>query len=117
MVSLQLSSCDFKCAAMHVSEKSRIRSRASNKKQLPCIPFGVVVCHGSSMMRICLALLLCGGLLAARCAPDDAFTGYEEKALKCEDALPACASWEKSNQCIENAYYMREQCKKVCEAF
>lgn len=52
--------------------------------------------------------------LMGHAAHDDAFVGYEEKSVKCEDSDEGCIKWERTNQCIENAYYMREHCKKVC---
>ena len=51
------------------------------------------------------------------CSRDDAFIGYEEKSNKCIDSKPDCERWAKNNQCLENAYFMRESCAKVELAF
>lgn len=65
------------------------------------------------MLRSVVILLSFICLYLVKAAHDDAFIGYEEKSVKCEDSKEGCDKWEKSNQCIENAYYMREHCKKV----
>ena len=70
-----------------------------------------------SMPPLCAALrtLIVFPLLfvIGTCSRDDAFIGYEEKSNKCEDLKPDCPKWAKNNQCIENAYFMREHCPKV----
>ncbi len=48
-----------------------------------------------------------------RCSRDDAFAGYEEKISECLDSDPECEKWAKNNQCLENAYFMRDKCHKV----
>lgn len=45
----------------------------------------------------------------------DAFIGYKEKEDLCIDTNDNCEKWSKGvlSQCIENAYYMRQFCRKV----
>jgi hypothetical protein len=45
----------------------------------------------------------------------DAFIGYQEKENLCVDTNDGCEKWSKGvlSQCIENAYYMRQFCRKA----
>lgn len=50
-----------------------------------------------------------------RCARDDAFIGYQEKSSECIDTNDNCEKWSKGvlSQCIDNPFYMRQNCRKV----
>ena len=50
-------------------------------------------------------------MITVRCS--DVFAGYEENISDCVDSDAECEQWAKNNQCLENAYYMREKCHKV----
>ena len=60
-------------------------------------------------------------LLAALCvgasSRDDALIGYKEKGDQCTDTNEKCEEWSKGvlSQCIENAYYMRQYCRKASD--
>ena len=66
-------------------------------------------------IRLACVLLIIG--LGCHCVRDDAFIGYQEKKPDaCIDTNASCEKWSKGvlSQCIENAYYMRQYCRKVC---
>lgn len=74
-----------------------------------CLSTSMLRLRGHSRLIAVWTLLITVG----QCSRDDAFAGYEEKISECLDSDAECEKWAKNNQCLENAYYMREKCHKV----
>ncbi len=61
---------------------------------------------------VCALLCILHSVTADRA---DAFIGYHEKENLCVDTNDGCEKWSKGvlSHCIENAYYMRQFCRKA----